>query len=121
MPAILEQRPFLPAKDYERSIDFYSRLGWEVRFKSADLALMVQGPSMFFVQKAWVQDWAHNTMVHIVVEDAQAWFEAVSKVKAEGGFEEVVVKPPRHEDYGALATHVLDPAGVLLFFAQFVT
>ena len=105
--AITEQRLFLPAKDYNRPIDFYTLLGWETRFASDDLTLHANGASMFFVQRAWVQDWAHNTMVHLVVVDAQAWYDTVSRVKAEGGFDEVVVQRPQHEAYGALATHVL--------------
>lgn len=118
MPAILEQRLFLPCKDFARSIDFYTRLGWSQRFKSDDLALMAFDQSLFFLQKAWVEAWAHNTMVHLVVDDVNGWYEKLKRVKAEGGFNEVTVKAPQREAYGALATHVLDPAGVLLFFAQ---
>jgi catechol 2,3-dioxygenase-like lactoylglutathione lyase family enzyme len=119
MPAILDQRPFLATRNFRRSIDFYTRLGWTAIYQDADLALMEQGASRFFLQNAFVEQWAHNTMLHLVVDDAQAWYETAKRVKAEGGFDEVTVHPPRREAYGALATHVLDPAGILLFFAQF--
>jgi catechol 2,3-dioxygenase-like lactoylglutathione lyase family enzyme len=118
MPAILDQRLFLPTKNFRRSIDFYSRLGWTSVYQDADLALMKMSPSHFFLQNAFVEAWAHNTMVHLVVDDATAWYEKAKQVKVDGGFAEVTVHPPRREAYGALATHVLDPAGVLLFFAQ---
>lgn len=118
MPAILDQRLFLPCKNFRRSIDFYTRLGWTSVYQDADLALMKLSPSHFFLQNAWVEAWAHNTMVHLVVDDATAWFDKAKQVKSDGGFAEVTVHPPRREAYGALATHVLDPAGVLLFFAQ---
>jgi catechol 2,3-dioxygenase-like lactoylglutathione lyase family enzyme len=119
MPEILEQRGFVPAKDFARSIDFYTRMGWSNIYKDDSLALMKLGASLFFVQKAWVEDWAHNTMIHLVVDDAAAWYETAMRVKAAGGFDEVRIGAPRRETYGALATHVIDPAGVLLFFAQF--
>lgn len=118
MPDIMEQRLFVPCKDFARSIDFYGRLGWTLGFQSADLALMSLGQSHFFLQNAWLEPWAHNTMIHLVVDDATAWHETVRRVRQEGGFDEVKVKPPQREAYGALATHVIDPAGVLLFFAQ---
>ena len=118
MPTILSQRPFVPAKDFARSIDFYTRMGWEVGFRSHDLAFLSMGASAMFIQAAWVEDWAHNLMLHLVVDDAAAWFNTAARVKREGGFDEVKVKPPQREHYGAVATHVIDPAGVLLFFAQ---
>lgn len=118
MPAILDQRPFLATRDFRRSIDFYTRLGWSPIYADGKMALMELGASRLFLQNAFVEAWAHNTMVHLIVDDAQAWFETARRVKAEGDFAEVTVHPPRREAYGALATHVLDPAGILLFFAQ---
>lgn len=118
MPAILDQRPFLATRNFRRSVDFYSRMGWTSIYQDADLALMELGTSRLFLQNAFVEQWAHNTMVHLIVDDAQGWYETAQRVKAEGGFDEVTVHAPRREAYGALATHVLDPAGILLFFAQ---
>lgn len=118
MPQIIDQRPFLATKNFKRSIDFYSRLGWNAIYQDADLALMENGSSRFFLQNAFVQDWAHNTMLHLIVDDAQKWYELAKSVKIAGDFEGVIVHPPRREAYGATATHVIDPAGILLFFAQ---
>jgi catechol 2,3-dioxygenase-like lactoylglutathione lyase family enzyme len=118
MPDITDQRVFLPTKDFVRSIDFYSRLGWQTRFRDDNLALIELGASRIFLQKYYQQMWADNTMVHLVVDDAVAWHEVVARVKQEGGFDEVKIRPPQREDYGALALHVIDPAGVLLHFAQ---
>jgi hypothetical protein len=54
----------------------------------------------------------------LVVDDAVGWYECVERVKQEGGFDDVKIRAPRREDYGALVVHVIDPAGVLLHFAQ---
>jgi len=118
MPSILDQRVFLPTRDLARSIDFYSRMGWQVRFQDDDLARMELGASHIYLQKYYQQEWADNTMVHLVVDDAVAWHELAERVKREGGFETVRIRAPQREDYGALVTHVIDPAGVLLHFAQ---
>ena len=52
-------------------------------------------------------------MVHLVVDDAVGWHEVAERVKREGGFDEVKIRAPQREDYGALVTHVIDPAGHL--------
>jgi catechol 2,3-dioxygenase-like lactoylglutathione lyase family enzyme len=119
VPTITDQRVFLPTKDLARSIDFYNRMGWQMRFRDESLALMELGASRIFLQKYYQKEWADNTMVHLVVDDAARWHELAESVKAEGRFEEIKIRAPQREDYGALVTHVIDPAGVLLHFAQF--
>jgi catechol 2,3-dioxygenase-like lactoylglutathione lyase family enzyme len=116
---INDQRAFLPTKDLGQSIDFYVRMGWELRHKDDSLALVGLGASRIFLQKYYVEDWANNMMLHFVVDDAAAWFEKAETVKSEGNFDSVKIRGPQRENYGAIATHVIDPAGVLLHFAQF--
>ena len=118
MPTITDQRVFLPTKDLTQSIDFYRRMGWQVRFQDENLALMELGASHIFLQKYYQQEWADNTMVHLVVDDAAGWHDVAERVKKEGGFDDVRIRAPQREDYGALVTNVIDPAGVLLHFAQ---
>lgn len=120
MTTISDQRVFLPTKDLDRSVEFYERMGWTVTFRAPDIVLVKQGASHMFLQKAYVKAWAENTMVHLVVDDAHAWHERALRTKAEGAFtdDEVRIRAPFHEDYGATVTHVIDPAGVLLHFAQ---
>jgi predicted enzyme related to lactoylglutathione lyase len=118
MPNITDQRVFLPTKDLGQSIEFYRRMGWQMRFQDESLALMELGASHIFLQKYYRKEWAENTMVHLVVDDAASWHEVAERVKKEGGFDDVRISAPKHEAYGALVTHVIDPAGVLLHFAQ---
>ena len=118
MPTIADQRVFLPTKDFARSIDFYARMGWQTRFCDDAIALMELGASRIFLQTYYQKEWADNTMVHLVVDDAKGWHDVAERVKQEGGFDDVRIRPPQREDYGALVVHVIDPAGVLLHFAQ---
>lgn len=57
-------------------------------------------------------------MFYINEEDAQAWYEYVQKVLAKGDFGKAGVKPPKKQSHGDIVTHVWDPSGVLLHFAQ---
>jgi catechol 2,3-dioxygenase-like lactoylglutathione lyase family enzyme len=119
MPTIMDQRIFLPTRDLDQSVAFYSRLGWREVFRDDGLAMMELGASRIFLQKYYQPEWAGNTMVHFVVDDAIAWQELAERVIAGGGFgEDAKVLAAKRADYGALVTHVIDPAGVLLHFAQ---
>jgi catechol 2,3-dioxygenase-like lactoylglutathione lyase family enzyme len=116
---INDQRAFLPTKDFDQSIDFYTRMGWTVAFRDHSLALMELGASHFFLQRAYLKEWAENMMLHLVVDNTKAWFDKATEVKASGNFDTVKIRPAHREPYGATVTHVIDPAGVLLHFAQF--
>ncbi len=119
MPKISDQRPFLATKDLGRSIEFYVAMGWTVGHRDDGLARVELGGHSLYLQAYFQKEWAENTMVHFSVDDAAAWHARAEQVKAEGGFDEVRIRPPKREPYGALVTHVTDPAGVLLHFAQF--
>ena len=57
-------------------------------------------------------------MLHITVNDAQAWYEHATKVFEARRYGAARVKPPKVEDYGAIVTYVWDPSGILLHLAQ---
>lgn len=119
--AISDLRPFIPAKDFDVSKAFYEALGWKVEYLDGQLALLANAGRRFYLQRAWVKDWAENTMLFIPVADAQASYLAIRDALADGRYGEARVAPPRHQAYGALVTFVWDPAGVLLHLAQWMT
>ena len=58
-------------------------------------------------------------MMHITVDDAQAWWEHAYGVIEDGDYQRARVRRPQEQPYGALVTFVWDPSGVLLHFAQY--
>jgi len=112
---------FVPAKNFQESIQFYEALGWKIEFRAEDdgIALLSLADSRFYLQNYYNKEWADNFMLHIMVEDAQAWWHHASAVITNGNYQNVRVNEPKEESYGALVTHVWDPSGVLLHFAQF--
>ncbi len=57
-------------------------------------------------------------VMHLSVDDAQAWYAHMRSVLAEGRFPGARVQPPAAQPYGALVTFVHDPSGVLLHFCE---
>jgi uncharacterized glyoxalase superfamily protein PhnB len=118
--AVDDVRTFVPAMDFAVSRAFYEALGWSTAWTDNEgLALMELAGYRFMLQDHYVRQWAENSMLSIIVADASAWFDHVSRVLASGAFASARVAPPKVEDWGATVTYVWDPCGVLLHFTQF--
>lgn len=111
-------RPFIPAKDFEKSKEFYVSLGFAVTWSDANLALLAMANQRFYLQRYYVKDWADNCMLHLTVADAERCYRQISELLSDGEFPEARVSEPKQEPYGALVTYVCDPSGVLLHLAQ---
>lgn len=112
-------RPFIPAKDFALSKRFYAALGWETRDVGPGLALVRLGEEQhFYIQDYYLKDVAENSMLHVTIDDAQAWHAHVASVLGEDGFADARVQPPSKQAYGANVVFVHDPTGVLLHLCQ---
>jgi predicted lactoylglutathione lyase len=69
----VEIKAFLPAKDYELSKRFYIDLGFTVAWSSEDLTYLHAGKSSFLLSKFYQKEFAENLMMHLLVEDVDAW------------------------------------------------
>ncbi len=103
-------RTFLPSKDFETSKQFYLDLGFELRWESTDLIIFGTPTQNFFIQKAYLKEWAENMMLQMHVDDLDTLYSICeSLVKT---YADVKIKPIFTADYGR-TFHLLDPAGVL--------
>lgn len=117
-PTALDVRTFVGSREFEVSRDFYVALGWRLNFETPGLAELELAGQRFYLQRFYAKDWCENSMLHVTVEDATAWFRHAEAVIGAGQFGGARVQEPALQDYGALVTFVWDPAGVLLHFAQ---
>jgi hypothetical protein len=111
--SILDCMAYVPAKDFAESQRFYRALGFTLTPGFGGTMDCVLDAMRFRLQDYYVADWANNFMFKIDVDDARAWHERAAALTAD--FPTVRVKPPEAVE-GALVTHVIDPAGVLLIF-----
>lgn len=103
-------RPFLPSIDFEVSKSFYKDLGFEITYDSSDLVIFSVKNASFFLQNAYVETWANNTMVQLVVDDLEGFYEvAVTLIDKYPGTK---IKAIFKADYGR-TFHLIGPAGVL--------
>ena len=120
-PKASDIKVFVPAMDFVQSTKFYEAMGWNVNWRADDdsLAEPELAGSRLYLQNYYNEDWANYFMMHITVDDAQAWWKHASRVIEDGGYQPARVREPQEQSYGALVTFVWDPSGVLLHFAQY--
>lgn len=103
-------RPFLPSIDFERSKAFYKELGFETTYEEANLVIMNSGDASFFLQNAYLKEWAENTMVQLFVDDFDVLHALAMRLATR--YPEIMVKPVFTAHYGR-TFHMIGPEGVL--------
>jgi catechol 2,3-dioxygenase-like lactoylglutathione lyase family enzyme len=111
-------RPFIPAKDFAVSRAFYLDLGAKERWTSDNMVLLQLGSSTFYLQNAYVKDWAENTMLFLMVDELDLFWEELKELDLPARYDGVKWKKPTDYDWGLREIHLIDPAGVLWHFAR---
>jgi catechol 2,3-dioxygenase-like lactoylglutathione lyase family enzyme len=114
---VIEVKAFVPARDFALSKRFYQDLGFDLGWSSNDLAYFRHGTSSFLLQNFYVREHAENFMMHILVENVEAWWNHVQRngLAAKYG---VDVEPPEDRSWGIRDFVVVDPTGVLWRIGQ---
>ena len=86
MNSVLDLKPFLPAKEYAVARQFYLDLGFTMVWEGDQLAAFQVGEFRFLLQNYYVKELAGNFMMHLLVKDADAWWQLIQDKKiAENG------------------------------------
>ena len=117
-PAVLDIKAFVPAKDLDLSIRFYSDLGFTTNWSYADAAEMQIGSSRILLQRFYVREHAENFMMTLNVEDADAWWRHVEDVDLKSRYPGIMAKPPAMQPWGIRVLYLSDPTGVLWHIAE---
>ena len=110
-------RPFLPAKDFEKSKRFYEALGFE-KVLDGEVAIFRIGASGFILQKYFQKEWAENFMMQLMVDDLDGWWSRIVTLDLPTKFGVQAPKPPAMQPWGLRIAYVTDPSGVLWHVAQ---
>jgi hypothetical protein len=110
-------RPFLPAKDFAVSKNFYETLGFE-KLLDGDVAIFEIGSSGFILQNYYKKEWAENCMMQLMVDDLDAWFTHIEGLDLPGKFNVRPPSPPAMQPWGLRITYVFDPSGILWHIAE---
>jgi hypothetical protein len=115
---IVALRPFVPARDFRVSRQFYADLGFEVRPLGDKLLHVGIGTFAFLLQDCFVEEWAGNFMMHMLVNNLDEWWASIDALKLEARYDVRAPRPPKLEPWGLRVAYVFDPSGVLWHFAE---
>lgn len=111
-------RPFIGAKDFTVSRNFYQELGFEETVLFYNLSLFKTGETAFYLQDAFVKDWIDNSMVFMEVENVERFWSELSKLDLTLKYENVKLTPIREFSWGK-ECYLHDPSGILWHFGEF--
>jgi catechol 2,3-dioxygenase-like lactoylglutathione lyase family enzyme len=117
-PDVVSMRPFVPAKDFERSLSFYTDLGFTAHKLDAGLAGISLGPFGFLLQSFYVEEYAGNFMMQLLVNDVDAWWKRIEAVDLVTRYGVRAPTAPAVQPWGLKVSFVVDPSGVLWHIAE---
>ena len=114
---VVELKPFVPARDFALSRRFYAELGFTERSEVGGVAYFLHGETSFLLQDFYNKELAENLMLHLLVEDVDAWHARVASAGLAQRYgvkvSEIAQQPWRMRDFA-----LWDPSGVLWRIAQ---
>ncbi|WP_411275576.1 glyoxalase [Daejeonella sp.] len=111
-------RPFVGAKNFDTSRNFYKDIGFQETVLFPTMSLFKSDNLGFYLQDAYVKDWVDNTMIFLEVNDVYQFFELLQEQQLETKYPGVKLKPVRQYDWGR-ECFLHDPSGILWHFGEF--
>jgi catechol 2,3-dioxygenase-like lactoylglutathione lyase family enzyme len=116
--SVLDLKAFVPARNLDVSKQFYSDLGFRLNFGNDEIAEFQVGSFRFLLQPFYVQQHAENFMMHLMVEDADVWWDRIQSVRLKEKYNLSMAKPPAMQPWRLRVLYLSDPTGVLWHIAD---
>jgi len=111
-------RPFIGAKDYRLSRQFYQDMGFKEHILSHQMSYFETDGLGFYLQDAYVKDWIDNSMVFMEVDDVLRFWKELQALNLNAKYDTVKLVPVRELEWGR-ECFLHDPSGVLWHFGEF--
>lgn len=113
-------RPFVGAKDFKESRQFYRDLSFEEVTISNDMFVFKNENFAFYLQSYYVKDWVDNSMIFLEVEDVEYYLEEIKKLDLVSKYDRVKLSEIVHNPWGK-EFFLHDPSGILWHIGSFNT
>lgn len=115
---VIDLKAFVPAKDFALSRRFYLDLGFKENWGNDQAAEFELGGFRFLLQNFYAKEHAENFMMHLMVEDADAWWAHIQATGLVEKYRPYMAKPPTLQPWGLRVLYLTDPTGVLWHIAD---
>lgn len=113
-------RPFIGAKNFNESRQFYAELGFEEVVLFHNMSLFKVNENLgFYLQHAYVKDWVDNTMLFLEVENVQQYYLWLKSLGITEKYPNAKLSPIQVNDWGS-ECFLHDPSGILWHIGQFI-
>jgi hypothetical protein len=112
-------RPFIGAKDFELSRNFYTDLGFKETILSNNMSVFKIDELAFYLQDAYVQDWIDNSMIFLEVENIALYWDNLLALNLTAKYKNVKIVPIKSYNWGK-ECFIHDPSGVLWHIGEFI-
>lgn len=119
----IELKPYVPARDFELSKQFYQDLGFELCWSNDDMAHLhygehgPHGKPGILLQRFYVKEFAENLGMHLLVKDVDAWWARIQERQIAQKYG-VHAEPPEDRPWNMRDLVLVDPSGVLWRISQ---
>ena len=111
-------RPFIGAKNFEVSRNFYHDLGFQESILTRDMSYFNTDGMGFYLQDAYVKDWIDNSMVFLEVEDVGRYWKELVALDLTTKYKSVKLVPIKEYVWGR-ECFIHDPSGILWHVGEF--
>jgi hypothetical protein len=111
-------RPFIGAKNFEISRNFYRDWGFEETILGDNMSVFKTENLSFYLQDAYVKDWIDNTMIFLEVEDVNSYWNKLVALNLTDKYKDSRISPIKSYDWGK-ECFVHDPSGILWHIGEF--
>ena len=116
--AVLDLKVFVPARDHDLAKQFYRDLGFTLNWGDGQTAEFQIGDFRFLLQNFYVEQYAANFMMHLMVDDADAWWRHIQDIGLTTKYPGIMAKPPALQPWGLRVLYLSDSTGVLWHIAD---
>ncbi len=117
-PDVIAMRPFVPAKNFDTSLQFYADLGFSTLRLGDGMASMHLGPFAFLLQSYDREGFADHFMMHLLVKDVATWWGRIAALDLAVRYGVNPPAAPALQPWGLVVAYVWDPTGVLWHIAE---
>ncbi len=111
-------RPFIGAKNFQLSRNFYQDLGFEEVVLGPGFSYYKTGKIGFYLQDAYVKDWVDNTMIFLEVDNVDHYWKELLALDLPSKYPDIKLIPVRKMDWGK-ECFIHDPSGILWHIGEF--